>query len=74
MKVTTAAILGLVAGVGLSWTPFPLLIGQIMILLLLLSVLSILLKKKIITGPIGGFLLGLGAGISLGSLIFKGQI
>jgi len=73
MRVGEATILGLGAGVVMNLAPYPLLIANISAILLLLAVASILLKKKILTGPVGGFLLGLATGIGLGLLIFKSR-
>ena len=71
MKVRTAGILGLFSGIflaaiaDLSVTE---LISIFLPIMTVLAVLSILIGKKILKGPIGGFLIGLEIGIAFGFL------
>lgn len=68
MKVYYAGIIGLIVGFGMSKTSFAI-IDQLMVIVVILSVLTILMGKKMITGQLGGFLCGFAAGYSLGSLL-----
>jgi len=68
MRVRDATVLGLLTGMAMNLTYFSY-VEEIKFINLMIGVLSIILGRKIIKGPPGGFLFGLGIGISLGALV-----
>lgn len=69
MRVYQAGIFGVVVGLAMSTTSFSI-IEQLMVIIVVLSVLTVIMGRKMITGPLGGFIGGFAAGYSLGLYIF----
>ena len=68
MKVRDATLLGFFLGICMSSTSFYL-TEQIATITILIGVLTLIIGKMIIKGPIGGLVTGLGLGISFGGLL-----